>query len=111
MAKVLVTGGCGHKGLQKVLELLGEGHQVFVFDNLSKEGFGAKNKLPSEAEFIFGDIRDDLMLARVLKDKGIEAIYHYASVKEQHTIESQEINVGGLLKVKKLAAQMGLNLN
>ena len=35
MAKILITGGAGHIGSHTALELLEEGYEVVIYDNLS----------------------------------------------------------------------------
>lgn len=74
--KVLVTGGAGYIGSQTVQKLIEAGHQIVVYDNLST---GFKNAIPAGVEFIFGDVRDKLMLSRIMKDKQIEAVIHLAA--------------------------------
>ncbi len=74
--KVLVTGGAGYIGSQTSQKLLEAGHSVVVYDNLST---GFKNAIPEGADFVFGDVRDRLMLSRIMKDKAIEAVIHFAA--------------------------------
>ena len=53
--KVLVTGGAGYVGSIVTEELLKEGHQVIVLDNLQQ---GHKRAVLPEAEFVLADICD-----------------------------------------------------
>ena len=101
--RVLVTGGAGYIGSQASRELLKAGHKVFVYDNLST-GFSAS--LPKGVEFILGDVRDTTMLSRVLKDKSIEAVIHFAAkliVPEsiEKPLDYYENNTLGLLSVAR----------
>lgn len=74
MSRVLVTGVAGFMGSWLVDHLLGEGHEVVAFDNLSG---GNMENVNSKAEFVFGDIRQLEDCERVVK--GVEAIYHLAA--------------------------------
>lgn len=74
--KVLVTGGAGYIGSHTVQNLIDAGHQIVVYDNLST---GFKDAIPLKADFVFGDVRDKLMLSRIMKDKQIEAVVHFAA--------------------------------
>ena len=58
-----------------VLNLLGNGEDVVVLDNLST---GAKWAVPAQAELIVGDIGDGGLVKQILQDKKIEAIIHFA---------------------------------
>ena len=69
--KVLVTGGCGFIGHHLVKQLVGLGHQVVVWDNLST---GKKERLPDGVELNVIDILYDEL------PNGIyDAVFHLAS--------------------------------
>ena len=57
--KVLVTGGAGYIGATTVRSLLADGHEVVVYDNLSK---GHREALPPDVPLVVGDVshRTDL---------------------------------------------------
>jgi UDP-glucose 4-epimerase len=74
--KVLVTGGAGYIGSHTTQKLLEAGHEVVVYDNLTT---GFKEAIPVGAELVMGDVRDRHMLSRVMKDKGITAVVHFAA--------------------------------
>lgn len=74
--KVLVTGGAGYIGSHTVHQLITEGHDVVVYDNLSK---GHKKAVSAEALFIQGDLRDVPLLSQVLINHQIEAVVHFAA--------------------------------
>ena len=74
--KVLVTGGAGYIGSHTAYQLITEGHDVVVYDNLSK---GHKAAVPKEALFVKGDLRDGVLLAEVLRSHQIEAVVHFAA--------------------------------
>ncbi len=78
--KVLVIGGAGYIGSHVVKELLEQGGEVTVYDNLSS---GLRENLFSAARFIHGDIHDCQALAEAMKsvDGGFGAIVHLAASK------------------------------
>jgi len=71
--RLLVTGGAGYIGSVVAAQLLREGHQVTVLDDLST---GHPDAVPKGAEFISGTIRDE---ARGVLEGGIEAVLHFAA--------------------------------
>lgn len=77
MTKVLVVGGAGYIGSHVVKELLNEGFEVVVFDNLST---GQEINLFAEAAFIRGDILDQEALDKALSGN-IDAVIHLAGKK------------------------------
>lgn len=74
--KVMVTGGAGYIGSHTVCQLTQEGHEVIVYDNLSK---GHKKAVPEGIELVEGDLRDTLLLAEILRKQQIEAVVHFAA--------------------------------
>lgn len=74
--RVLVTGGAGYIGSVVVEELLRDGHEVSVFDNLSK---GHRESVPAEATFVEGDLIDTEKIRAALSDSKVEAVIHMAA--------------------------------
>src|SRR5271166_5831164 len=77
--KVLVTGGAGYIGSVVADELLQAGHQVVVFDNLSR---GHRQAVPKNAELVVGELANRAALNDVLRSYGIEAVLHFAALIE-----------------------------
>lgn len=77
--KVLVTGGAGYIGSHTVRSLLDQGHEVVVYDNLSK---GHRAAVDSRARFVLGDIRDTGLLLETFRAYSIEAVLHFAAFIE-----------------------------
>ena len=73
---VLVTGGAGYIGAHMALALLDRGERVVVLDDLST---GIRAAVPAAAEFVEGDVGDQALVARVIADRGVEAIAHFAA--------------------------------
>lgn len=76
--RVLVTGGAGYIGSVVAKQLMAAGHQVVVYDNLSK---GHRAAVPRGAEFITADVGDRAALDSVLQ-RGIQAVMHFAALIE-----------------------------
>jgi UDP-glucose 4-epimerase len=72
--RVLVTGGAGYIGSVVVEELVRDGHQVVVLDNLSKGHAGA---VDPAATLVRGDLRDRAAVRGALQ--GVEAVVHMAA--------------------------------
>src|SRR5271157_811917 len=77
--KVLVTGGAGYIGSVVAEELLQAGHQVVVFDNLSR---GHRQAVPKNAELEVGDLADRACLDQLLRSRAIDAVMHFAALIE-----------------------------
>ncbi|NQT90486.1 MAG: GDP-mannose 4,6-dehydratase [Candidatus Omnitrophica bacterium] len=80
--KILVTGGAGFIGSFLVDELIRQGHQVRIYDNLSPQVHGPRQSPPAylnkDAEFINKDILDRDSLYKALKD--VDVLFHLAAM-------------------------------
>jgi UDP-glucose 4-epimerase len=74
--RFLVTGGAGYIGSVVTVQLLEDGHEVVVLDNLSK---GHRRAVPEGASFVRGDLLDAQRLARVLAT-GFDGVLHFAAL-------------------------------
>ncbi len=102
MSKFVVTGGAGFIGSNIVEELLNQGHQVKVIDNLST-GF-AKNlaEFKDKIEFVEGDIQDLDLLQKEFA--GFDYVLHQAALcsvprSVNDPIKSNQSNIDGTLNV------------
>ena len=77
--RVLVTGGAGYIGSVVAEELLQAGHQVVVFDNLSR---GHRQAVPKNAELVVGDLADRASLDQLLRSRPVDAVMHFAALIE-----------------------------
>lgn len=82
---ILVTGGAGYIGSHTCVELLNEGYEVVVIDNLcnsSKESLTRVEEITGkQVKFYEADIRDKDALDRIFLDEDIEAVIHFAGLK------------------------------
>ncbi|HBB94424.1 MAG TPA: UDP-glucose 4-epimerase GalE [Blastocatellia bacterium] len=74
--RILVTGGAGYIGSVVTEELLNDGHETVVFDNLVK---GHRAAVNPRAKFVQADLMDGDALRRALKDNQVEAVIHMAA--------------------------------
>lgn len=73
---ILVLGGAGYIGSHTVYELIDNGEDVVIIDNLLT---GHKEAIHTKARFYKGDIRDREFLDDVLKKEKIDAVIHFAA--------------------------------
>jgi UDP-glucose 4-epimerase len=73
---VLVSGGAGYIGSHMVYELVDAGEQVVVLDNLST---GSQWAVAEGVPLIIGETGDQSLVARVIREYGIDAIIHFAA--------------------------------
>jgi len=74
--RVLVTGGAGYIGSVVTAQLLKQGFDVVVFDNLSN---GHSAALPSGAQLVVADTSDRAALDQVFRGQRIDAVMHFAA--------------------------------
>jgi UDP-glucose 4-epimerase len=77
--RILITGGAGYIGSIVAAELLRAGHQVVVYDNLSR---GHRDAVSGAAKLILADVADRDTLANALKDNQPDAVMHFAAFIE-----------------------------
>lgn len=101
--KYLVTGGCGFLGSNISSELLKQGHELVIFDNLYRYGsYQNLEWLNSQGQFAFihGDIRNANDVERTIQTHKPDVIYHLAGQVAMTTSIADprmdfEVNVGG----------------
>lgn len=82
---ILVTGGAGYIGSHTVLDLLQEGHEVTVVDNLSnskEESLRRVSQISGKpVAFEKVDLLDRPALEKVFAAKKVDAVIHFAGLK------------------------------
>lgn len=103
---VLVTGGAGYIGSHTVIELLNQGQEVVVIDNLSNSHKVALDRVQvitdKQIQFFDADIRDKVALREVFRQVSIDSVIHFAGLKAvgesvEHPLRYYENNVYGTL--------------
>jgi CDP-paratose 2-epimerase len=115
--RVLITGGAGFIGCNLAAACVRAGHQVTIFDNLSRRGSSAnltwlKTQFGDSFTIDLGDIREAPAIERAAQ--GQEAIYHLAAQTAVTTSVTDprtdfEINALGTFNVLEAARKAGQN--
>lgn len=105
--KLFITGGAGFIGCNSADYFLQQGHDVIVFDNLSRKGGPAnldwlRHRYGERLQFVSGDIREYEALAASIG--GADAVLHLASqvavtTSVENPREDFEINALGTFNV------------
>lgn len=85
--KVLITGGAGYIGSLLVPQLLGEGHEVIVYDWM-KLGDAFLPSDNANLSVMKRDIRDTISLQRACK--GVDAVIHLACISNDTSCQLDE---------------------
>lgn len=82
---ILVTGGAGYIGSHTCVELIGKGHSVVIFDNLSNSDVSVLDRIEKisgvKPELIVGDLLNKESIRAVFENRSIEAVVHFAALK------------------------------
>lgn len=108
--RIAVIGGAGYIGSHTVRELLDQGHQVAVFDNLSS---GLRQNLYTEASFVHGDILNYSSILAFLQKFQPEGLVHMAAFKAAgesmiHPEKYSVNNITGSLNILNAAVETGV---
>ena len=106
--RILITGGAGFIGSQIAGYYNGKA-QIRILDNLRSGSM--KNLAGMDVEFIRGDIRDRVKLAKAMQ--GVDYVFHLAAMigvpeSMEHPLDCIDINVNGTLMVLEEAARAGV---
>ena len=106
-----MTGGAGYIGSVTAEILLTSGHQVTIYDNLSRGNLAA---IPSGAIYLNGDIGDRKTLRNALASANFDIVFHFASLIEAGESMEKPVlyfrtNVSYSNNVIELAAESGCN--
>ena len=82
---VLVTGGAGYIGSHTCVEMLNNGYDIVVIDNLdnsSRKSLERIEKITGKTlKFYENDVRDKEALVKIFTENNIEAVIHFAGLK------------------------------
>ncbi|MBR1619496.1 UDP-glucose 4-epimerase GalE [bacterium] len=82
--KILVTGGAGYIGSHCVLNLLNNGYEVVIFDNLSTGHIETVETLQKygNVKFYKGDLLNQSDINNVFEEENIKAVIHFAAFSQ-----------------------------
>ena len=113
---ILVTGGAGYIGSHTCVELLNEGYEVVVVDNLSNSSAEALNRVEKitgkKVTFYEVDILDREGLIQVFEKEKIDSVIHFAGLKAvgesvRKPLEYYHNNITGTLILCDVMRQYG----
>src|SRR4051812_28400764 len=108
--KILVTGGAGYIGSHTVVELLEQGHEVAIVDNLGNSSAVVIDRIEQitgkRPEFFEADIRDEAKLREIMQAGQFNAVIHFAALKAvgesaEKPLDYFDVNVGGTIALLK----------
>ncbi len=107
---IAVLGGAGYIGSHTVKQLLADGEDVIVLDNLIT---GHRKAVDPRARFYQGDIRDYHFLSQVFSQEKIDGIVHFAAfsiVPEsmKDPLKYFDNNTGGMITLLEAMNQFGI---
>ena len=115
--RILVTGGAGYIGSHTCVELLSDGHEVVVIDNLSNSSVQALNRVRDisgrDLEFHHANLRDAAALEHVFAGQPFDAVIHFAGLKAvgesvEKPLLYYENNITGTLVLLEAMKGVGL---
>ncbi|MCM1179297.1 MAG: UDP-glucose 4-epimerase GalE [Clostridium sp.] len=111
---ILVTGGAGFIASHTNVELLEEGYDVIVMDNLcnsSKESIARVEQITGkQIKFYEADMRDIDSMETIFKENQIDVIIHFAGLKAvgescEKPYEYYDNNIAGTLNIIRMMKQ------
>ncbi|MBP3309953.1 MAG: UDP-glucose 4-epimerase GalE [Ruminococcus sp.] len=116
MGKILVTGGTGFIGSHTCVELLENGFDVVIMDNLSNSKQAAAERIEKisgkSVKLYVADICDYEASTRIFKENDIDAVVHFAGLKAvgesvQKPLEYYTNNIHGTLVLLRVMRENG----
>ena len=114
--RVLVTGGAGYIGSHTCVELLENGYEVVILDNLVNASPKVVDRIEElsgkKVTFYKGDIRDRDCLNKLFEEQKIDSVIHFAGLKAvgesvAKPWEYYENNISGSLVLFDVMRQHG----
>lgn len=114
---ILVTGGAGYIGSHTLVELLAEGYEVVVVDNLvnsSREAIKRVEKISGkQVPLIVADLRDEESMRLLISKRPFSAVIHFAALKAvgesvAKPLSYYDNNIAGTLTLLKCMEEAGL---
>ena len=106
--RILVTGGAGYIGSHTCVELLNEGYEVVIVDNLYNSNQKAVDRIQEitgkKVKFYQDDMLDRDALKKIFDENEIDAVIHFAGLKAvgesvHKPVEYYRTNIGSTLNL------------
>lgn len=116
--KILLTGGLGYIGSHTAVELLENGYDVVIVDDLSNSSRDVADKIMQitgkKIKFYCFDVKDKAKLCKVFKKEKIEQVVHFAGFKAVGESVKQPLmyygnNLGATITLLDVMQQFGVN--
>ncbi len=114
---ILITGGAGYIGAHVALELMNQGDDVLILDNLCNSYRSTLDRIATltgrRPGFVLGDVRNRALLDTIFADYPIEAVIHCAGLKAvgesvREPLRYYDTNVGGTVTLCQAMAHAGV---
>lgn len=114
--KILVTGGTGYIGSHTCVELLNQGYEVVVFDNLCNSKLDVVDKIEritgKKITFYKADMLDKESMRPVFENHTFDAVIHFAGLKAvgesvEKPLLYYQNNISGTLNLCELMNEYG----
>ncbi|HEC8348084.1 TPA: UDP-glucose 4-epimerase GalE [Providencia rettgeri] len=115
--QVLVTGGLGYIGSHTCVQMIQQGMQPIILDNLHNANLEVLNRIEAiigaKPTFYQGDVRDSQVLDAIFANHQIHSVIHFAGLKAvgesvQKPIEYYDVNVNGTLVLVESMKKAGV---
>lgn len=115
--QVLVTGGLGYIGSHTCVQMIQQGMQPVILDNLHNANLEVLNRIEAitgvKPTFYQGDVRDKAILDIIFANHQIHSVIHFAGLKAvgesvQKPIEYYDVNVNGTLVLVESMKKAGV---
>ena len=117
--KILVTGGLGFIGSHTVVELVNNGYNILIIDNLVNSKIEVLDNIkklcnPEKVDFIEVDLLKLDMLSKVFEENKLNGVIHFAALKAvnesiKNPIEYYKNNIISTLNILELCKKYNVN--
>ena len=114
--KILVTGGAGYIGSHTAVELLENGHEVLVMDNLCNSKYESIERVQKitgkQVTFYQTDMLDTEGMRQIFREHKIDAVIHFAGLKAvgesvHMPVKYYHNNITGSLQLLQVMEEFG----